>query len=542
MSFGEDLLSSRFGTVPEGMDAEGVRAALLLEDGLGARAHWRSHRGGGVDYATFRAALVAERDARRIAAEESEVDEPRDAQPKKPPPVPMDPNLMSPASVVAAAFRRGADDDDDADGIPVRRISSMVSGFDTDGDDASTRSGRSQASNSTVASNSRAFSMELHQTHPNLIFTPCKSRVTVARWSGLGGEKTLALGRDSGTVELMAPNDGDGGLEFAHELRGHAAAITDLDWSAGGNELVTSSADGDVRHWSKSVDVSQEVSRNEWRCNRSLLGDSAELVDDASVTAVRFHPGNSNMVIVGRADRRVTLVNLSTGAEAARCGANAYMKSAVRCVCVDTSGDAVYAGDDDGKVFALVCVDRNAGGRSKTALARAAAAARPWSLSLVCRARPPGGSGGGKMNRRAVKALTHETFLTVTKGAAVLAAHADGTVRILRAPGMPKPELRPVITVQLPMWPGLGGCVAFAPVVDPSAPPDVAASVSGGGSTAVFVSPSRDGAPAMKGASLSVPGGLKSTAVGWDAGGTRVAVAYDGGGVMVWSRASGNQA
>ena len=393
-----------------------------------------------------------------------------------------------------------------------------------------------------MASNSRAFSIELHQTHPNLIFTPCKSRVTVARWSGLGGEKTLALGRDSGTVELMAPNDADGGLEFAHELRGHAAAITDLDWSAGGNELVTSSADGDVRHWSKSVDVSQEVSRNEWRCNRSLLGDSAELVDDASVTAVRFHPGNSNMVIVGRADRRVTLVNLSTGAEAARCGANAYMKSAVRCVCVDTSGDAVYAGDDDGKVFALVCVDRNAGGRSKTALARAAAAARPWSLSLVCRARPPGGSGGGKMNRRAVKALTHETFLTVTKGAAVLAAHADGTVRILRAPGMPKPELRPVITVQLPMWPGVGGCVSFAPVVDPSAPPDVAASVSGGGSTAVFVSPSRDGAPAMKGASLSAPGGLKSTAVGWDAGGTRVAVAYDGGGVMVWSRASGNQA
>ena len=51
------------------MDAEGVRAAVLLEDGLGARAHWRSHRGGGVDYATFRAALVAERDARRIAAE-----------------------------------------------------------------------------------------------------------------------------------------------------------------------------------------------------------------------------------------------------------------------------------------------------------------------------------------------------------------------------------------------------------------------------------------------------------------------------------------
>ena len=45
----------------QGMDAEGVRAAVLLEDGLArSRAHWRSHRGVGVDYAAFRAALVAE--------------------------------------------------------------------------------------------------------------------------------------------------------------------------------------------------------------------------------------------------------------------------------------------------------------------------------------------------------------------------------------------------------------------------------------------------------------------------------------------------
>jgi len=536
----------------EGMDAEDVRAAVLLEDGLGARAHWRSHRGVGVDYAAFRAALVAEREARRRANDAAPPRKDGGAE-RRPPP--MDPNLMSPASVVAAAFRRGADsddDDDDAGAIPVRRISSVVSGFDGDGDDASTRSGRSTASSSTVASSSHAttgaLATELHPSHPDLIFTPRRSRVTVARWSGHGGEKTLALGRDTGEVELMRPNRESGGLDLVDTLRGHAASVTDLDWSAGGNELVTSSADGDVRHWSKSVDVSMEVSRNEWRCNRSLLGDSSELVDDVPTSAVRFHPTNPNMVLVGRADRTVTLVNLSTGATAARCGANAYMRSAVSSVCTDSSGNMIYAGDSDGKVLAMSCGVRSAGvGRSRLApFARAAASSTgAWSLTLVCRLKPPASASGRRGERgtnTAVLALAHETFLTATRGPAVLAAHADGCVRIIRAPGLPKPDLTPVIVVRLPRWPGpSGACVAFAPAVDPSVSPNVSASTSGGADTAgaaVFAAPSKAGAPAMKGASLAVKGAGKATAMGWDSGGERVAVAYDGGGVMVWTRAS----
>lgn len=540
----------------EGMDAEDVREAVLLEDGLGARAHWRSHRGVGVDYAAFRAALVAEREARRRANDAAPPRKDGGAE-RRPPP--MDPNLMSPASVVAAAFRRGADsdeeeEDDDAGAIPVRRISSVVSGFDGDGDDASTRSGRSTASSSTVASSSHAttgaLATELHPSHPDLIFTPRRSRVTVARWSGHGGEKTLALGRDTGEVELMRPNRESGGLDLVDTLRGHAASVTDLDWSAGGNELVTSSADGDVRHWSKSVDVSMEVSRNEWRCNRSLLGDSSELVDDVPTSAVRFHPTNSNMVLVGRADRTVTLVNLSTGATAARCGANAYMRSAVSSVCTDSSGGMIYAGDSDGKVLAMACSVRSAGGGGRSRLApfaRAAASSTgAWSLTLVCRLKPPASASGRRGERgtnTAVLALAHETFLTATRGPAVLAAHADGCVRIIRAPGLPKPDLTPAIVVRLPRWPGpSGACVAFAPAVDPSVSPNVSASTAGGADTAgaaVFAAPSKAGAPAMKGASLAVKGAGKATAMAWDSGGERVAVAYDGGGVMVWTRASG---
>ena len=545
----------------EGMDAEGVRAAVLLEDGLGARAHWRSHRGVGVDYVAFRAALVAEREARRRA--DDAAPPPKDGGADGRPPA-MDPNLMSPASVVAAAFRRGADDDDDDDddddagAIPVRRISSAVSRFDADGDDASTRSGRSTASSSTVASSSHAktgaLATELHPSHPDLIFTPRRSRVTVARWSGHGGEKTLALGRDTGEVELMRPNNESGGLDLVDTLRGHAAAVTDLDWSAGGNELVTSSADGDVRHWSKSVDVSMEVSRNEWRCNRSLLGDSSELVDDVPTSAVRFHPTNPNMVLVGRADRTVTLVNLSTGATAARCGANAYMRSAVSSVCVNSAGNVAYAGDSDGKVLAMACAVRGVvvGGRSRLAPFADRASGRgsnsAWSLTLVCRLKPPASASGRSFGRgergtndTAVIALAHETFLTSTRGPAVLAAHADGCVRIIRAPGLPKPDLIPAIVVRLPRWPGSGACVAFAPAVDPSVSPNVSASTAGGAETsgaAVFAAPSTAGAPAMKGSSLAVKGAGKATAMGWDAGGERVAVAYDGGGVMVWTRAS----
>ena len=36
---------------------------------------------------------------------------------------------------------------------------------------------------------------------------------------------------------------------------------------------------------------------------------------------------------------------------------------------------------------------------------------------------------------------------------------------------------------------------------------------------------------------MAVKGAGKATAMGWDSGGERVAVAYDGGGVMVWTRA-----
>ena len=73
------------------MDAEGVRAAVLLEDGLGARAHWRSHHGVGVDYAAFRAALVAEREARRRANEAAPPPKGGGAERHTPA---MDPNLM----------------------------------------------------------------------------------------------------------------------------------------------------------------------------------------------------------------------------------------------------------------------------------------------------------------------------------------------------------------------------------------------------------------------------------------------------------------
>lgn len=109
--------------------------------------------------------------------------------------------------------------------------------------------------------------------------------------------------------------------------------------------------------------------------------------------------------------------------------------------------------------------------------------------------------------------------------------------------GMPSPGAYPTVTVQLPLWPGLSGVAALGPVLDPSAVPQAAASLAGGGGAALFAMPSRDGAPAMRGQSLAPPGppgkgALEEAAAAadWDASGEMLAVGYRSGGVFVWSK------
>jgi WD40 repeat protein len=90
------------------------------------------------------------------------------------------------------------------------------------------------------------------------------------RWSKLG-PRTIAVGREDGVVELIAcvhnaddaggnPQRGKtrgGGVRFERlaTLRGHTAAITDIDWTLSGGDLVTSSLDGDVRLWRGAVQL-----------------------------------------------------------------------------------------------------------------------------------------------------------------------------------------------------------------------------------------------------------------------------------------------
>jgi hypothetical protein len=63
-----------------------------------------------------------------------------------------------------------------------------------------------------------------------------------------------------------------------------------------------------------------------------------------------------------------------------------------------------------------------------------------------------------------------------------------------------------MVTVLLPLWPGLSGAAALAPALDPQSVPPAAASVGGGGGAALYSMPARDGAPAMRMQNLAPPG------------------------------------
>ena len=78
--------------------------------------------------------------------------------------------------------------------------------------------------------------------------------------------------------------------------------------------------------------------------------------------------------------------------------------------------------------------------------------------------------------------------------------------------------------------------------------PQTAASLDAGGSAALYATPEKDGAPAMRLQSLAPPGppGRRAleesaTAADWDGNGDMLAVGYgsgggDGGGVFVWTK------
>ena len=335
----------------EPVDLDALRAAAFVENGLGARDGWTSEQG--VGYAAFRAALAAEPRA------DAHADAPAPAAPSDDD-ADEDPNFMSPATLVRRAMRGDAspprppevegERDDAPESMPERAVPNS-----SEGGASGARDPRDRFVPATVRP------------------VPGASPVSVLRWSKQG-PKTIAVGREDGTVDLVSCLEGaDAGadadaaagadsmrFETSATLRGHSGAVLDVDFSLGGDAVVTASTDGDVRLWSR---IGPDRA---WACARRVpCGGSGRVPSTSASTgavlaafpsaarAARFHPSNENLVFVGRDARSVWLINASTGHVAASVSSKTYMRSGITALCVDETGGAVWAGDEDGKVFAI---------------------------------------------------------------------------------------------------------------------------------------------------------------------------------------------
>jgi len=131
--------------------------------------------------------------------------------------------------------------------------------------------------------------------------------VSVVRF-GQETPSLLAFGSADGTLFIADTGAVAGTGRVRHRLRGHTGRISDIDWSSGDSVLLSASTDGTVREWDAATGAE---SRAIAEAPRGGVGPGARA--PAAVHCVRFHPGNNNMVLIGGASCRITVINFSTG-------------------------------------------------------------------------------------------------------------------------------------------------------------------------------------------------------------------------------------
>ncbi|CAF1069743.1 unnamed protein product [Didymodactylos carnosus] len=128
-------------------------------------------------------------------------------------------------------------------------------------------------------------------------------------------------------------------------LKGHTAAINDMQWSATNDLLVTASSDASVRIW--------QVSKG--KCMRVI--ENTHMPGTENLCCC-FHPINNNFIAVGNNRGLLTLFNVSTGKPLKNCVVKCYGRS--MCVIFDDTGTILWTCDDRGNLFSA-CFDMTSG-------------------------------------------------------------------------------------------------------------------------------------------------------------------------------------
>lgn len=147
-----------------------------------------------------------------------------------------------------------------------------------------------------------------------------------------GSRDLAAIACMDGTISVVWGLDVESGNDLRTiELTGHTRSVTDIDWALSQDVLLSASLDKTLRVW--SVPTGQ--------CLRIFY-----LKSEAFCT--RFHPLNNNMIVVGALDRRVCVMNGSTGKEMSKA---ASATAQLTCLAFDQNGTELYVGDGNGMII-----------------------------------------------------------------------------------------------------------------------------------------------------------------------------------------------
>ncbi|ESO10695.1 hypothetical protein HELRODRAFT_72444, partial [Helobdella robusta] len=120
-------------------------------------------------------------------------------------------------------------------------------------------------------------------------------------------------------------------------FQGHTAGVYDFSWSLSNDTILSCSADATSRLW--------QVSSGQ--CLRVIPNPNG-----SEVLSCLFQPANNNLFATGDARHTLQIMNLSTGKVVK--GGISNLSGSVQCLCFDSSGKLLWAGDSKGYVTSFL--------------------------------------------------------------------------------------------------------------------------------------------------------------------------------------------
>ncbi|KAJ6825790.1 WD repeat-containing protein 13 isoform X1 [Iris pallida] len=210
------------------------------------------------------------------------------------------------------------------------------------------------------------------------IFDSCKTSVTILKFGHMSSD-LLAYGAADGSLTVCLLSDPPSVFQ---QLRGHSKAITDFDFSSNNQYIASSSMDKTVLVW--------EITKG--NCIRVIYGTSSQL-------CIRFHPVNNNLLLVGNANREISVINFSTG----RVVNKVKFESEITAMDNDHTGQLIFAGDAQGCIY-TVSMNSHTGSISRSHRNRSS------------------------RNKSQITTVQYRTFSLVARGPVLLVCAQDGNM------------------------------------------------------------------------------------------------------------------